>query len=589
MKRKLYSLFLILTITVVMTFGSTSVSWAAGDLSSLEAAIRSGLESFTAEELTSDGDLLFFVYDLLPDDQKDSKINIYRDKFEEATTEKDGFIQFYVAIDDDLVTEEGNPFIARIPKIAKVDNTPSPQLDEDWKLASKAMNALKVSNNLTKEKLLKAAQAAVKNGSKCQWNEGFYKQDATQDKEGKIQGELILSLNGKTRVAGYNKTIPVNISGMPKKGISVTGEEWRILRNTNKERFEKGKKLLTMVPALQTACDTRGDECAKYKLQPHKRPNGSGFQTAISSAFGRSNCGENLYECTDNTITTAEQAFLGWMNSTTHRKNLLNAKWNYIGVGVNKNIAVQIFASRNTPIVKYTTSTGKKSFNSVKDMEDAYLICTDSAGRKSYLPLSTDYMKKVKGGYTLNLFSKKTIKIEVKESAYTYSDVASKDKAAVKWAVMKKLILPLSKKEFGPDIRITKGEIFYAIHRANGAPKNGLQNIRNWFVDLDRSASYYTAVFWAKKTGLIDYGQFNGESTLTRGEGLYYVWKSVGSPKVSKKTTFTDFRKDVFYANAVAWAQAKGIITDNGDHKFEGDDHICTRGEMARYLYYAYK
>ena len=36
-------------------------------------------------------------------------------------------------------------------------------------------------------------------------------------------------------------------------------------------------------------------------------------------------------------------------------------------------------------------------------------------------------------------------------------------------------------------------------------------------------------------------------------------------------------------------AQGKGIIKDNGDHKFSGDDHIFSRGELARYMYYAYK
>ena len=81
-------------------------------------------------------------------------------------------------------------------------------------------------------------------------------------------------------------------------------------------------------------------------------------------------------------------------------------------------------------------------------------------------------------------------------------------------------------------------------------------------------------------------GRFSLEEV---GEGLYYIWKSIGSPTAKTKTTFTDFRSDVFYAKAVAWAQEKGIIKDNGDHKFGGDDHIFSRGELARYMYYAYK
>ena len=591
MKRRITAIVLTVVMVLTMTAGSTAVSWAGSDMSAIESSIKAALGSYEASQTTSDGDLMFFVYELLPDDMKDKEIEIYRDRFEAATTEKDGKILFYVAIDGTLIPDEdAAPLEARIPKLPKQEDLSSPQLDEDWSLAAKAMKKLKVSNSLTKAQLLSAAKGAIKNGSKCEWKEGFYKEDATADKEGKIQGYLQLSLNGKYREVLYSEKVPMLATNMPKV-ISVNKEEWRVLRETNRERFKQGKSLLTMIGQLQKACDTRGKECVKYELKPHYRPDGSKFNTAIPSSFGKSNAGENLYNCSKGVAVTGQSSIFEWMNSDAHRKNLLNSKWNYIGVGIDDNVGVQIFAKRSTPIVKYTTSTGKTSFNSITAMENAYLICTDSSGRKSYIPLDTDYMKKVKGGYTIKLYSKKTVKIKVKESAseFTYSDVSSADKAAVKWAVKNKIITPLNKKEFAPDVRVTKGELFYAIHRANGSPRTGLKGIQNWFVDLKGAAPYYTAVFWAKKTGLIDYGQFSGEGTQTRGEGLYYIWKSIGSPTAKTKTTFTDFRSDVFYAKAVAWAQEKGIIKDNGDHKFGGDDHIFSRGELARYMYYAYK
>lgn len=37
-----------------------------------------------------------------------------------------------------------------------------------------------------------------------------------------------------------------------------------------------------------------------------------------------------------------------------------------------------------------------------------------------------------------------------------------------------------------------------------------------------------------------------------------------------------------------AWAESKGIIKDNGDHKFRPDDAV-TRVELAKFIYYAYK
>ena len=593
MKRKILTILLMLVVVFSMTMGSAAVAWAGTDMSAIESAIKDALKSYEAKQTTSDGDLMEFVWKSLPSGTKYSTIDIYRDKFIAATEDTDGSITFYVALDDELVTEEGNPFTARIPKLGKVpDNTLPAELEADWLLAGKALTKVSISNATTKEQFLSAARAAVKNGSTCELSGNkFYKVDATTDKEGSITIYIAVSLNGKTKELRHSKKIPMLGTNRPSKSISVNAEEWRILRETNKERFREGKKLLTMVSALQKACDTRTAECVKYNLPAHRRPDGSLYKTAIPSSYGTGSTGENLYSCNKGVSVTGESAMFAWMNSTPHRKNILNSNWNYIGIGVEDNIGVQIFSKKSSKIVKYTTSAGKTTFNSVSEMEDAYLICTDSAGRKSYLPLDKDYMKKVSDGYTLNLNSSKTIKIKVKPSTSsgTYSDVTSKDKAAVKWVVKKKIMKPLNSNEFRPTVACTKGEVFEYIYKANGSPRTGLKGIKNWFVDLKSTDSYYYAVFWAKKNGYIDYGQFRGEQLFTRGEALYYVWLSVGSPKAKKATTFNDFNKDVFYAKAVAWAQEKKIITDNGDHKFGGDEQLATRGEMARLLYYAYK
>lgn len=593
MKRKILTMLLMLVVALSMTMGSVAFAWAGTDMSAIESAIKNALTSYEAQQITSDGDLMEFVWKSLPSGTQYSTITIYREKFIAATEDTDGSITFYVALDDELVTEEGNPFTARIPKLGKaVNNTISAELEEDWSLAGKAVTKVNISNATTKEQLLRAANAAVKNGSTCELSENkFYKVNATTGKEGSITIYIAVSLNGQTKELRYSKKIPMLGTNMPSKSVSVNAEEWRILRETNKERFREGKKLLTMVGALQKACDTRTAECVKYDLTAHRRPDGSLYNTAIPSSYGTGATGENLYRCTKGVSVTGESAMFAWMNSTVHRKNLLDSKWNYIGIGVEDNVGVQIFSKKSSKIVKYATSAGKTTFNSVSEMEDAYLICTDSAGRKSYLPLDKDYMKKVSGGYTLNLNSNKTIKIKVKSSTSsgTYSDVAFKDQAAVKWVVQKKIMSPLNSDEFRPTVACTKGEVFEYIYKANGSPRTGLKDIKNWFVDLKSTDSYYYAVFWAKKNGYIDYGQFSGEQLFTRGQALYYVWLSIGSPKAKTATTFNDFNKDVYYAKAVAWAQEKKIITDSGDHKFGGDEQLATRGEMARLLYYAYK
>lgn len=588
MKRKLASIALMIALVLTMTVGSTTVSWAAGNLSSVESTIRTALNSYKAEETTSDGDLMFFVYDLLPADRKSSEIDVYRQKFEAATTEKEGQIQFYITIDGTLVPDEdAAPFVAKIPKLTPSTVTEaSPELTADWRAMGQAMDKIPASNDVTKEQLLKAALAAAKNGSTAKWTE-FYKVDATTSAVGSITGYLEVSLNGQTKELRQHMEIPMLGQKMPTKAISINSKEWKILRETNIERYKKGLTLLTMPAALQKACDTRAQE-QTYNTQPaHTRPDGSGYQTAIPSSFKYTGRGENLFKCTQD--VTAELAMNGWMNSKAHRENILRSSFQYMGAGTYQNQAVQIFTKTNKKIKSWTTSSGKKTFSTVDAMMNEYLICTDTAGVKSYIPLDTSYMKKVKGGYTIKLNSSKTIKLTVKSSKTTnsgsYTDVASADQKAVAWVTKKKIMSAFNKTQFGPKAACTRGDVFTYLYRANGSPN---VKIKNWFPDLKSTDSYYKAALWAKKTDIIDYGLFYGEDICPKGYALYYTWVSVGSPKVKSASSFTDFRPQVFYADAVAWAEAKGIIKNSGDNRFGGDDP-CTRVEMARYLYYAYK
>jgi len=79
-------------------------------------------------------------------------------KFEAATTEKEGQIQFYITIGGTLVPEEdAESFVARIPKLTPSTVTEtSAELTEDWRAMGKAMDKIPASNDVTKEELLKA-------------------------------------------------------------------------------------------------------------------------------------------------------------------------------------------------------------------------------------------------------------------------------------------------------------------------------------------------------------------------------------------------------------------------------------------------
>ncbi|MCC8083808.1 MAG: CAP domain-containing protein, partial [Clostridium sp.] len=66
----------------------------------------------------------------------------------------------------------------------------------------------------------------------------------------------------------------------------------------------------------------------------HTRPDGSSFNTALTEAgVSFRGAGENIAYGQ----TTPQQVMEGWMNSSGHRANILNANYTSIGVGHYKN------------------------------------------------------------------------------------------------------------------------------------------------------------------------------------------------------------------------------------------------------------
>lgn len=112
-----------------------------------------------------------------------------------------------------------------------------------------------------------------------------------------------------------------------------------------------------------------------------------------------------------------------------------------------------------------------------------------------------------------------------------------------------KIMEPTSKNEFYSKAIGTKGDVFNALYKANGSPT---PKALNYFPDVKSKDSYYKAALWAVDKGLIEYGIFEGKYAYQRGYALYYVWQSIGAPKASQKSTFTDYKDWVFYADAVA-------------------------------------
>jgi hypothetical protein len=191
------------------------------------------------------------------------------------------------------------------------------------------------------------------------------------------------------------------------KDISINDDEWEILRLTNKERYKNGAGTLVMIPALQDAGDIRAEEIVIVMRKDHLRPDGRPYHTAIDPKFTNNGyTGENCAKYSE----TPAQSITGWMGSDGHRKNMLKGIWAYFGAGMHKasdgkKYWVQLFTIGNG-VIEAETNTGSFHFDTVADMENAYLICKVGEGVNAYVPLDEDYMFKKGNQYTIHLLGK---------------------------------------------------------------------------------------------------------------------------------------------------------------------------------------
>lgn len=106
------------------------------------------------------------------------------------------------------------------------------------------------------------------------------------------------------------------------------------------------------------------------------------------------------------------------------------------------------------------------------------------------------------------------------------------------------------------------------------------------FTDVDPSDWYYDSVRYVYEKGIMggtDATTFSPDATTTRGMIVTVLHRLEGSPYAAG-ADFSDVEPGQWYANAVAWASANGIVDGYGGGMFGPNDPI-TREQMASILY----
>ena len=106
------------------------------------------------------------------------------------------------------------------------------------------------------------------------------------------------------------------------------------------------------------------------------------------------------------------------------------------------------------------------------------------------------------------------------------------------------------------------------------------------FTDLNLSLWYHDGIHFCVEHGLMNGTSattFEPDTTTSRGMIVTILYRLEGTPAVGA-SSFTDVAAGAYYADAVAWANANGIVMGYGNGKYGPDDPV-TREQLAAILY----
>ena len=107
------------------------------------------------------------------------------------------------------------------------------------------------------------------------------------------------------------------------------------------------------------------------------------------------------------------------------------------------------------------------------------------------------------------------------------------------------------------------------------------------FTDVKSGSWFYGAVEYVVSEGMMNgvaAGNFGPDGTLTRAMVVTVLYRAVGSPAVSGATNFTDVKPGQWYTDAIAWAQANGVVNGVTATTFAPDAPV-TREQIAAILW----
>jgi len=177
-----------------------------------------------------------------------------------------------------------------------------------------------------------------------------------------------------------------SIPGSNVLGISTNISTTDIINLTNERRVSQGIRPVKENQLLSQAAAAKAQDMLNQNYWAHFAPDGkTPWQFINQSGYSYSVAGENLARDFDN----ASSVVVAWMNSPSHKQNLLDSSFTEIGVavtegnlnGVNGSLVVQMFASpaNPAPIQQVEETTPTSTANSLSATPSATIVGTTNS------------------------------------------------------------------------------------------------------------------------------------------------------------------------------------------------------------------
>lgn len=222
---------------------------------------------------------------------------------------------------------------------------------------------------------------------------------------------------------------------------------------------------------------------------------------------------------------------------------------------------------------------GSLSMTSLNAGASATFTVRPKAGLKAGTYSETITVKTADGKASASVSVSFTVEEEAVPPASSFTDVPRWFAAEVSWAEANGIAEGYGNGKFGTDDPCTNAQILTFLWRAANTPDAKAKS------PFTVQSYYQGAVDWAYGEGMID-GSFDPKGSCTRSSAMVYIWQVFGKQS-APASSFVDVSANASYAAAVNWGVANGVTEGFGNNDFQ-PGKVCSRGEIAAFLYRAY-